>query len=239
MDSAERALRYIELNFFGARNDQKTFLGGVPAVLDKEGQIRQTKKSRHIQIAGCCQETRTGRSILQARLMQRAALLLSISIALPLHGQPRQFRLPATGHPLPATSTSPLAVAAAAKSFDGRAFVTRAGVGVVGWFAGAAAGLYTAFALPHHDCHCDDPGFEEAFAGLVIGSAIGAAVGASLPSFGRDCKYRTRLGRALLGSVAGTLIGALIAIPSDHDTLVLVVIPVSSASGAALAIGRC
>jgi hypothetical protein len=229
---AERALRYIDLNFFGARNDQKTFLGGVPAVLEKEGQIRKTKKPRHIQIAGSSQETRKSGAVLQARLMKCAALLLSFSIALPLHGQPRtSFD--------PSLSTSPLASAAAAKNFEARAFFPRAGAGVLGWFAGAAAGIYTTLALPHHDCHCDDPGLEETLTGLVIGSAVGATVGASLPSLGRDCKYRTRLGRALLGSVAGTLIGAVIAIPSNLDQLVLVVIPVSSASGAALAIGRC
>jgi len=171
--------------------------------------------------------------------MKRAALILSISIAIPLHWQPKQAPLPATGYQLPGgTTTSPLAIAAAAKSSEGRAFVTRAGVGVVGWFAGAAAGLFTALALPHHDCQCDDPGLEEAVTGLVIGSTIGAAAGASLPSLGRGCKYRTRLGRALLGSVAGTLIGALIAIPTNQD-FGWIAVPAASASGAALAIGRC
>jgi hypothetical protein len=231
-------LRYIDLNFFGARNDQKTFLRRVSVVLEKEGQIGKEKKSRHIQIAGRRQETRTRRAVLQTRLMKRAALLLSISIAIPLHGQPKQAPLPATGYQLPATSTSPLAVAAAAKSFEGRAFVIRGGVGVVGWFAGAAAGLFTALVLPHHDCQCDDPGLEEALTGLVIGSTIGAAAGASLPSLGRGCKYRTRLGRALLGSVGGTLIGALVAIPTNQD-FGWIAVPAASASGAALAIGRC
>jgi len=164
--------------------------------------------------------------------MKRAALLLSISIALPLHGQPRTSIDTSL-------STSPLASAATAKSFEARAFLTRGGVGVLGWFAGAAAGLGIGLAIPHHDCHCDDPGLEEAFLGILIGSTIGTALAVALLSLRRDCKYGTRFGRALLGSIAGTAIGGLIAVSSDQESLVLVVVPVSAASGAALAIGRC
>ena len=231
MDSAERALRYNDLNFFGARNDQKTHLGTVPALLEKEGQIRQAKKSGHLQVTRGGKETRNGGAVLQARLMKCAALLLSISIALPLHGQPRTSIDPSL-------STSPLASAAAGKSFEGRVFVTRAGVGVLGWFAGAAGGAVIAVALPHHDCQCDDPGLEEAITGLFIGSTIGAAAAAAIPSLARHCTYGTRFGRALIGSVAGTVIGVLVAIPTKQD-LGWIAIPAASASGAALAIGRC
>src|SRR6266550_4495473 len=174
-DSAERALRYNDSNFFGGSNDQKTQLGTVPALLEKEGQIRQTKKSGHFQITRSGQETRKSGAVLQARLMKRAALLLSISIALPLHGQPRTSIDTSL-------STSPLASAATAKSFEARAFLTRGGVGVLGWFAGAAAGLGIGLAIPHHDCHCDDPGLEEAFLGILIGSTIGTALAVALLS---------------------------------------------------------
>jgi hypothetical protein len=167
--------------------------------------------------------------------MKRVGFLF-IAIALPLHAQPKQ--LPATGYPLPAASISPLALTAAAKSFEGRAFITRAGVGVVGWFAGAAGGALIAVALPHHDCQCDDPGLEQAITGLFIGSTIGAAVGAAIPSLARHCTYQTRFGRALLGSVAGTALGVLGALATNQD-LGWIAIPVGSVSGAALAIGRC
>ena len=163
--------------------------------------------------------------------MKRVTLALSLFIALPLHGQP-----PTSIASSP--SASPLALTAAAKSFEGRAFVTRAGVGVLGWLAGAVAGAYTAVALPHHDCKCDDPGLTEAITGLFIGSTVGAAAAAAIPSLARHCTYGTRFGRALLGSVGGTLIGLLVAIPTNQD-LGWIAIPAGSASGAALAIGRC
>lgn len=163
--------------------------------------------------------------------MKRVTLALSLIIALPLYGQPRTS-IASTPSP------SPLALTAAARSFEGRAFVTRTGVGVLGWFAGAAAGAFIAVALPHHDCQCDDPGLTEAITGLFIGSTIGAAAAAAIPSLARHCTYGTRFGRALLGSVAGTLIGLLVAIPTNQD-LALIAIPVGSVSGAALAIGRC
>src|SRR5205814_812600 len=113
---------------------------------EKEGQIGKEEKSRHIQIDGRCQETRTRRAVLQARVMKCATLLLSTSIALPLHGQPRTSIDTSL-------STSPLASAAATKSFEARAFLTRGGVGVLGWFAGAGGGLAIGLAIPHHDCH--------------------------------------------------------------------------------------
>ncbi|MFN2602832.1 MAG: hypothetical protein ABR582_08785 [Gemmatimonadaceae bacterium] len=164
--------------------------------------------------------------------MKRVALLICVTVAIPVHGQP------ATGYRQPANNTSPLALTAAAKSFEGRAFITRAVVGTPGWFAGASAGAFIAVALPHHDCRCDDPGLKQAITGLFIGSTIGAAVGAAIPSLGRHCTYQTRFGRALIGSVAGTAIGVLVSIPTKQD-LALLAIPIGSISGAALAIGRC
>lgn len=163
--------------------------------------------------------------------MKSLALLLSVVIVLPLHAQPKTSIDPSL-------STSPLASAAAAKSFEGRAFITRAGVGVVGWFAGAAGGALIAVALPHHDCQCDDPGLEEAITGFYIGSTIGAAAAAAIPSLARHCNYGTRFGRALIGSVAGTVIGVLVVTRTNRD-LGWIAIPAASASSAALAIGRC
>lgn len=224
-------MRYIEQELFGARNDQKTFLRAVSAVLEKEGQIRQAKKSWDFQITRSREETRKSRTVLQTRLMKRVALALSLIIALPLYGQP-----PTSTELTP--SPSPLAHTAAAKTFEGRTLVTRAGLGVVGWFAGAAAGVLVADALPHHDCHCDDPGLTEALTGLVIGSTIGTAAAAAIPWLDRHCTYGTRFGRAFVGSVAGTVIGVLAAISIQHD-VGWIAIPAGSATGAALAIGRC
>lgn len=138
----------------------------------------------------------------------------------------------------PAGITPPGAAAAASDSAARYRFFKRAGVGVVGWFAGVAAGAFIASTLPRHDCHCDDPGLNEALAGIAIGGVGGGAVGAAIPNAGATCGYGARFGRGLLGSAVGMLLGGVITLPTFAPAAI-VALPLGSASGAALAIGDC
>ena len=134
-------------------------------------------------------------------------------------------------------SPPPLERRAPPQTSTERVVVTRAALGTAGWFVGAGTGLLIASVLPHHDCHCDDPGLTELLVGLAVGSVVGTAAGAGAPSFGRKCSFGTRVGRAFLGAVGGTLLGGVIS--AANDNYFVVVVPVFAATGATLAVGHC
>jgi hypothetical protein len=134
-------------------------------------------------------------------------------------------------------SPPPPARTAAGETSARKVFITRTALGTVGWFAGAIGGAYTGYSL-RRDCYCDDPGLGESIIGMAIGSVLGTATAASIPALGRNCRFENRFGRALLGSVGGFIVGGLISI-STKDETAIVVVPISSAAGATLAIGHC
>jgi hypothetical protein len=140
-------------------------------------------------------------------------------------------------HAQPFTGDDPADLVAAGPTRR-KVFLPRAVAGLAGWLVGAVTGAYVASALPHHNCQCDDPGLEEVLYGILIGSVIGTAAGSAAPTVSARCQYGTRFGRALLGSAAGTLLGGVATLPTVAPAA-LVVIPISAASGAALAIGNC
>jgi hypothetical protein len=128
--------------------------------------------------------------------------------------------------------------AAAADSSRRHVLFTRAVAGSGGWLLGVVAGGYIASVLPHHDCQRDDPGLDEALAGILIGGIAGAADGAAAPSLGRFRGYGGRFGRGLLGSTAGTVIAGALTLPTFAPAAI-VAIPIGASSVAALAIGNC
>ena len=86
----------------------------------------------------------------------------------------------------------------------------RALLSVVGAALGAVGGAALAVkVLPPTQCG-DDPGLCEALPGLAVGSILGAALGAALPRGTGACGFRRLAPRALLGSSAGYLFGAVV-----------------------------
>ena len=116
------------------------------------------------------------------------------------------------------------------------ALVARGFTALGGWVLGAFAGGFVGYhVLPHHPCHCDDPGLNELLIGAVAGGVAGAGFGAAVPKLNSRCSAARRFGLGLLGSVIGTGIGM---IPLTEGAQIITV-PLFSATGAALAEWRC
>ena len=87
-------------------------------------------------------------------------------------------------------------------------------------------------------CGCDDPGLEGALLGALVGNTFGAAIGASAPTFGSVCSFDQRLGRSLVGSIAGTAVGIL-ATTTMHSAIGFFSIPAFAAGGSVALLGPC
>jgi hypothetical protein len=112
----------------------------------------------------------------------------------------------------------------------------RAIIASLGWIAGAYIGGSTWYEIRPHHCQCDDPGLAEFIQGAVVGGALGAALGSAAPDLGTQCSFKTRIGRSLLGAIAGTAIGLL---PFYTEGAAIITVPVFTVTGATLAERRC
>jgi hypothetical protein len=110
-------------------------------------------------------------------------------------------------------------------------FVASAMLATGGIVIGANAG-----ASMSGPCGCDDPGLAGAVFGGLIGNALGASIGAAAPTFGSVCSLNERMGRSILGSVAGTVIGMF---SFTAAPIGLFSIPLGAAGGSVLALGHC
>jgi len=111
----------------------------------------------------------------------------------------------------------------------------RAIIASLGWIAGAYIVGSASYEIRPHHCQCDDPGLAELIQGAVVGGALGAALGAAGPDLGTQCSLKTRIGRSLVGAIAGTAIGLL---PYTEGAGVITV-PVFTVVGATIAERRC
>lgn len=104
----------------------------------------------------------------------------------------------------------------------------------LGWIAGAFAGAYVWYHIRPHDCECDDPGLAQVFEGAFGGGLLGAALGAAAPDLDSQCSFGTRFGRSFFGSLGGSVVGLL-----PNSGVILLSVPILSATGATLAEWRC
>jgi hypothetical protein len=118
----------------------------------------------------------------------------------PLAVTPVRIAAPDTLHSVVASSDSSVS--------PGWHFAARAGLGVVGALAGGVVGgLVGADAAS--GCHGEFCNLGDAAIGAAVGSVAAAAVMSAFPTFGSSCSTESRVGRAILGAVAGGVVGAL------------------------------
>lgn len=116
------------------------------------------------------------------------------------------------------------------------AFGTRSLTGALGFVVGVGAGLGLADATGPHSCGgCDDPGLGEAIAGAALGGVLGAALGASIPKVGTKCGAGERFVRATVGSLVGTVAGAVI----GSNAGLIVAWPLGAVLGSSVALIGC
>jgi hypothetical protein len=116
------------------------------------------------------------------------------------------------------------------------AFGTRSLTGALGFVVGVGAGLGLADATGPHSCGgCDDPGLGEAIAGAALGGVLGAALGASIPKVRTKCGAGERFVRATVGSLAGTVAGAVVA----SNAGLIVAWPLGAVLGSSVALIGC
>jgi hypothetical protein len=103
-----------------------------------------------------------------------------------------------------------------------------------GVLVGTAGGAY--IGSQFRDCNCDDPGVQEAIEGFLIGGVAGAALGAALPDLNSVCPFKERIGRSLVGALAGGILGAT----AGRGTIATIfTAPLGGAGGALASLGRC
>jgi hypothetical protein len=83
-------------------------------------------------------------------------------------------------------------------------------------FAGAFGGAMTGLALPHGNCHCDDPGLENALVGAMVGAVLVPALVTALPAMSSECSFGRRFGLALAGSAVGAALGGFAGTAADN-----------------------
>lgn len=114
----------------------------------------------------------------------------------------------------------------------------RLATAIGGTFVGFVVGGTVGYRVLSHDCGgCDDPGLDAIIYGALVGTPIGAALGAAAPQLGSVCSFNQRIGRTLLGAVAGGAVGFVAG--AITEGAVLITFPVFSIGGALGSLGRC
>ena len=130
--------------------------------------------------------------------------------------------------------------AAAAQAISGNRVLARSFVGLLGAGAGMLAGGFVGYHVLSHDCGgCDDPGLSAMITGAAFGTFLGGSIAASGPRLASECSGGHRIGRGLLGGFLGAALGAGVGFASNSGAPAIVLLPVGTAAGAALATETC
>lgn len=127
---------------------------------------------------------------------------------------------------------------APAEPYDSH-FITRLGLGVLGFASGAFIGYQTGRMLrPCDQCYLGGSGE------MIIGTIGGGLAGTSflaIPSFGSPCTSASRIGRALAGGGIGYLLGLVVIVPSHEGATPFAGpgVALTTALGGLLVQGRC
>ncbi|MEO7455977.1 MAG: hypothetical protein ABIY52_06925 [Gemmatimonadaceae bacterium] len=114
----------------------------------------------------------------------------------------------------------------------------RALLGVGSAFVGAYAGAFAAVSLPHSPCHCEDPGFDQAIYGAMVGAVLLPAIVSALPAMNSECSFGKRVMLGAITGIAGAAAGGVAGSSIDGAGVVFGYVG-GAGLGAALGAGLC
>src|SRR5689334_25221465 len=134
-------------------------------------------------------------------LTRTLALCAAVALARPAAAQfapPARFAVPVARRDFARRDSVPLAP-------DDHRFAVRTIAGTAGWLLGVYAGAYAGVLATGCGDDCTGGAL-----GALAGGVLGATLAAATPAFDGRCAHGRRAGRALLGSLVGTLGGAAV-----------------------------